>query len=193
MAKKNRDAPEVNAGSMADIAFLLLIFFLVTTTIANDKGIPMVLPPKRDPNDDTEIELQDHNVFTVLVNSRNQLLVEGKYVGIENLRTNAKEFLDNRGADEEMSDSPQKAVVSIKADRGTKYSIYIRVLDELKGAYHELRTEYIAEKIPGFTIDDYLNYNEDKVEPEVKEAYEEAKVEYPLRLSEAEPTNVEGN
>ena len=126
MAK--RSAPEVNAGSMADIAFLLLIFFLVTTTIETDSGLNRKLPPIEEIEDPPIIK--EKNIFTVVVNKNNQLLVEEELVDISDLRELAVEFLDNGGGDGEdacdycqgardpkSSDNPEKAIISLKNDR----------------------------------------------------------------------------
>jgi biopolymer transport protein ExbD len=180
--KKDRGTPEINAGSMADIAFLLLIFFLVTTTIGADKGINMLLPPKKE-DQPIDIKLKDRNVFKVIVNSRNQLLVEDEPMSIDVLRDEAKKFLANNGADPSMSESPQEAVVSLKTDRGTQYDVYLRVLDELSAAYNELR----AEKL-GITLDQYLEL--DPKDEKQDEMIKYAQKIYPRRLSEAEPTSI---
>ncbi len=74
---KDRSKQEVNAGSMADIAFLLLIFFLVTTQIATNKGLTMVLPPKRQPEDPI-IKLHDRNIFKIQINTEDKILVENE-------------------------------------------------------------------------------------------------------------------
>ncbi len=182
--KKNRGTPEINAGSMADIAFLLLIFFLVTTTIGADKGINMLLPPKKT-EETPPVDLKDRNVFKVIVNSRNQLLVEEEPMAIENLRSEAKRFLANNGADPGLSENPDKAVISLKTDRGTQYDVYLRVLDELSAAYNELR----AEKL-GISLEQYLAL--DPEDPKQDEAIKYAQKVYPRRLSEAEPTSVGG-
>ena len=100
MAK--RSAPEVNAGSMADIAFLLLIFFLVTTTIEKDSGINRKLPPMEESEED--VIIKQKNIFTILINGRDELLVEDERMEIKNLRKAAAEFLDNNG-----DGSPQRA------------------------------------------------------------------------------------
>lgn len=186
MAIDKRKIPEINAGSMADIAFLLLIFFLVTTTISNDKGLQILLPPKRENDIIDEVKLKEHNVFTVLVNSKNQLFVEKDVMNIKVLRAEAKKFISNRGKDKTLSDSPEKGVISLKTDRGTKYSIYLAVLDELKAAYHELRAEFM-----GISIKEYLEYDSKKATNELRKKYEAAKKAFPLNISEAEPTNIE--
>lgn len=181
--KKNRSIPEINASSMADIAFLLLIFFLVTTTIGADKGLNMLLPPKKDPNQKQDVNLKDRNVFKVIVNSKNQLLVEDEPMDVRILKDECKKFLSNNGADPNMSENPEKAVVSLKTDRGTDYKVYVKVLDELIAAYNELR----AEKL-GISVERYLSLDE-KIQKE-DELLKYAQKVYPRRLSEAEPTSV---
>jgi len=180
MAKKSsrdRMKNEINAGSMADIAFLLLIFFLVTTTIAEDKGILVRLPPWSEEEPDIA-KLKTRNVYSVLVNAQNQLLVRGEPMDIENLRENAKEFILNPGRREDMSESPKKAIISLKNDRGTNYKTYLEVYNELKGAYDELWDE-LCQKRYG------VAYSED-----LPTAYKRTiKEDIPMILSEAEPTN----
>ena len=148
-SKLNTSA-EVNSGSMADIAFLLLIFFLVTTTIANDKGIAMRLPPKADPNDPPpEVSKNDRNIFKILANSKDMLLVEDEPLeDVHKLKEEIKKFVLNfgkpsmegtnlynslpatlrsyvntKGRSPSSSDHPGEAVVSFKADRGTSYEL----------------------------------------------------------------------
>ncbi|OJJ14143.1 hypothetical protein BKI52_44280 [marine bacterium AO1-C] len=185
MAK--RSVPEVSAGAMADISFLLLIFFLVTTQIPNEKGLPIILPPKKDENTIQQIELNDRNVLTILVNSQNQLLVEREPLRIEDLKEKAMEFIDNRGRDKHLSDSPKDAVVSIKTDRGTNYKRYIQVMNAIQAAYNTLRARHM-----GITSVEYLGYDEKKASPSMKQKYTAAKKEYPLNISEAEQTSVGG-
>ena len=184
MAKHtNRAMPEINASSMADIAFLLLIFFLVTTTIGADNGVQMLLPPKktiRTPPSD----VHDRNLFKVIINSKNELLVEDMPMNINALKEEAKKFLANNGTDPTLSDNPQIAVVSVKTDRGTEYNTYLMVLDELMAAYNELR----AEKL-GITVDRYLQLDEKN--PKEKGMLNYAQKVYPRRLSEAEVTSIE--
>ncbi len=184
MAKKARVAPEINASSMADIAFLLLIFFLVTTTIASDKGLTIRLPPKQDKVD---VKLKERNVFSVLTNSNNELLVEGEPMSVKDIREAAKKFIMNNNADPTLSESPKEAVISFKTDRGTRYDVYIKVMDELKRAYNELRAASL-----GMTVQAYLDLENDpkKAEdPRLKEVREKI----PYQLSEAEPTNTGAN
>ena len=136
-----REAPEINAGSMADIAFLLLIFFLVTTTMDVDKGISRKLPPIIEDEQEKPPPIKEKNVFVVLLNSQDGLFVEDDYMDIEDLREAAKEFIDNFGKDPLSSDNPNKAVISLQNDRGTSYEMFIAVQNELTAAYNELRDE----------------------------------------------------
>jgi len=179
MAKTNtrdRMSNEVNAGSMADIAFLLLIFFLVTTTIVEDKGVLVKLPPWSDEPPDIQ-QLKTRNVYSVLVNAQNQLLVRGEPADLETLRENAKEFILNPEKRPDMAEKPTKAIVSMKNDRGTKYSTYLEVYNEIKGAYNELRNEE-ANKRHGR---DYQFCSRDE-RKSIRDMI-------PLVISEAEPTN----
>lgn len=135
-----RPVQEVNAGSMADIAFLLLIFFLVTTTIDTDKGIAIKLPPMPEENQpQNDIRIKERNVLKVLVNANDMLLVDGEPTDIKELKRLTKDFIDNPSQNPDLAESPQKAIVSLKNDRGTSYNLYIQVHNELKAAYNELR------------------------------------------------------
>ena len=176
MAKgKNRPGVEINASSMADIAFLLLIFFLVTTKIDVDKGISVVLPPWSDlPPPD--VDVQDRNAFVVLVNSKDQLLAEGEITDIKDLKNKAKEFIANPRRDPALADNPQVAVISFKGNRGTSYERYIEVYNELRAAYNELRDEYSRRE-----------YNKPLTELTDTTRIEQVKNIYPIRISEAEP------
>ncbi len=201
---KDRGTPEVNSGSMADIAFLLLIFFLVTTTIANDKGILMQLPPPPEP-DQPIIEFQERNIFKILANSNDQLLVENEpfYGSMKELRTMVKDHVLNFGKvnnaesidlynslpsslqsmakqDPSSSDNPAKSIVSFKANRGTSYEIYIDVLDALHGAYNEIYAERV-----GLTAQEFLEL--DQSDDIQKRVYNQARKGIPKAISIAEP------
>ena len=199
MAK--RKAPEVNAGSMADIAFLLLIFFLVTTTIETDSGINRKLPPMEDQIDPPII--REKNIFTVVVNKNNQLLVEESLTDIKDLRGLAVEFLDNGGGsgeeacnycqgnrDSSSSDNPDKAIISLKNDRETQYKVYIAVQNELVAAYNFLRDRE-SKRLYGW------NFSEVKKDidagtylgnvTDARAKLKEIQLLFPLKLSEAEP------
>ncbi|WP_322551381.1 biopolymer transporter ExbD [Flavobacterium psychraquaticum] len=202
MARKGRGAPpEVNAGSMADIAFLLLIFFLVTTTIGVDQGINRLLP-RYEPNPVVP-DINERNILTVLVNKDNQLLVNNKLVDLKDLRQTAIEFIENNGKgtcsycvgkkDATSSDSPQDAVISLNNDGQTSYETYIAVQNELVGAYNFLRDRE-SKKRYGITFAelDYL-YNDpaskakEGLIEDLKPKVEKIQELIPLRLSEAEP------
>ena len=180
MAKKSsrdRMTNEINAGSMADIAFLLLIFFLVTTTIVEDKGITVKLPPWSEEEPDIT-KLKERNVYSVLVNAQNQLLVRGEPMRIQELKDNAKDFISNPSQRPDLAEKPTKAIISLKNDRGTEYGTYLEVYNELKAAYNELWDDLCKRKYG-------IPYSDD-----LPLAYRKAiKSEIPFVLSEAEPTN----
>ena len=199
-----RATPEVNAGSMADIAFLLLIFFLVTTTIEKDKGIARQLPPKEPPTDE-QVKIKDKNIFIVNVNKDDQLLVEEELMELKDLRQAAVEFLDNGGApagspehcnyckgkrNASSSDNPDKAIISVQNDRLTSYKMYIAVQNELVAAYNELRDRE-SQRLYGwkFTeVNKALDEGSYKGnESAAKEKLETIQKLFPLKLSEAEP------
>lgn len=180
MAKKSsrdRMSNEINAGSMADIAFLLLIFFLVTTTIVEDKGILVKLPPWSDEPPPIQ-QLNERNVYSVLVNAQNELLVRGERMRIEDLRENAKSFIANPNSRPDYAESPKNAIISLKNDRGTEYKTYLEVYNELKGAYNELWTELSMRR--------YGEPYSDDMEFARKKAIRD---EIPFVISEAEMTS----
>ncbi len=192
MARK--EMQEINAGSMADIAFLLLIFFLVTTTMDVDTGISRKLPPPLDIDQKPPV-IKERNIFTVLVNSRDNLLVEGKPGDIRFLKERAKEFMSNPQNDEHlpemiMKDIPglgtkkkkKTAVISLKNDRGTSYKMYIAVQNELAAAIDELRDDLAMEKF-GRKYTELISKDQIKA---VQKAI-------PVPISEAEPEDVGGN
>jgi biopolymer transport protein ExbD len=203
MAKKRGAPPEVNAGSMADIAFLLLIFFLVTTTIGVDQGINRRLPPMQD--DPIVPPINERNILTVLVNMNNQLLVEEELMDIKDLRETAIKFLENNGKnvctycqgskDALSSDSPLDAVISLSNDSETSYETYIAVQNELVAAYYILRNrESLKRYGVTFTELEYVFSDPaskgDYSDRELEEIGEKVKVIqelFPQRLSEAEP------
>jgi len=194
MARNKKAIPEINAGSMADIAFLLLIFYLVTTTMDMDKGINRMLPPYDEELIEDPPPIKDRNIFTVLVNSSDQLLVEDDYLQISELRAKAMEFIDNNGDGSceycdgynisTSSDNPDKAVVSLQNDRGTSYGMYVKVQNELVAAYEDLRERFAQEKYGRSyrTMDDEAD----------ADILKEIKLAYPQKISEAEPLNIGG-
>ncbi len=190
--------PEVNAGSMADIAFLLLIFFLVTTTIETDAGLDRMLPPIEPP--DTDVVIKQKNIFTVNINKNGQLLVEEELIDLRDLRKKAVAFLDNggdgtcnycRGAkDASSSDNPAKAIISVKNDRETRYATYITVQNELVGAYNELRNRE-AQRLYGRNFTEmeaeFLNpETPSRIRDDLKDKVKRVQDLFPQKLSEAE-------
>jgi len=164
---------------MADIAFLLLVFFLVTTTMDTDKGLRVKLPPWPDPNNPPPISTQNNrNVLEVLVNANDMLLVEGQLMDIEELTEMTKTHLTNEGRDPRFADNSQDAIVSLKNARGTSYERYLEVYNELKRAYNEVRNEYAVNKFNR----DYSQLPEDD--------RDEVQDKYPMKISEAEPVDV---
>jgi len=191
MAK--RAAPEVNAGSMADIAFLLLIFFLVTTTIETDSGLNRKLPPIEETEPPV---IKQKNIFTVLLNGKDELLVEEELMEIKDLRQAAIDFLDNGGdgscdyckgkKDPESSDNPNKAIISLKNERETSYKAYIAVQNELVAAYNILRDRRAQELYGKSFAEMEANYDDVNWpgnKKKLKEQIEQIKLEYPQKLS----------
>ncbi|MFT5075537.1 MAG: hypothetical protein ACJAX7_002108 [Saprospiraceae bacterium] len=199
-----RATPEVNAGSMADIAFLLLIFFLVTTTIEKDKGIARQLPPIEPPTEKPPI-IKQKNLFVVNVNKNDQLLVEEELMQLKDLRQAAVDFLDNGGAasnsaefcnyckgnrSSSSSDNPEKAIISLQNDRLTSYKMYINVQNELVAAYNFLRDRE-SERLYGWKFTEVKKaISEGTFNGDVSSTEEKLKniqTLFPQKLSEAEP------
>lgn len=177
----NREIPEINAGSMADIAFLLLIFFLVTTTIQSDSGLRVFLPVYVETPPEP-VKKNKRNVFSVQINGNNALLVRGTpFPNVLDLKDKLKEFIMNNGKDPNSSSAPDKAIVSLLNDNGTSYETYVVVYDQLKGAYNELWDE--AAKTKYGLIYENLT----------KEERALIRQKIPLVISEAEPTSFENN
>lgn len=150
--RNSRIRPTVNAGSVADIAFLLLIFFLVTTTMNIDEGIARVLPKYCPDGVDCTVPIEDNNLLTIAIGENNQLFVNKMIEDIDNLKKVLVDFIDNN-ADKTCSyclgaglpfasDHPKKVLISIETLRHAKYDSYIEVQDELTAAYFELRARY---------------------------------------------------
>lgn len=175
MATKRRLSNEINAGSMADIAFLLLIFFLVTTTISEDKGV-LVRLPEWAPEPPPPIDVKQRNIFQVFVNATGSLLVRGEATDVGQLKEKAKLFVFNPYHDPAFAESPRNAVITLKNDRGTPYGTYLEVYDALKSAYKEIWEELAMTKY-GKVWSDLSPALQKKIKDEV-----------PMVISEAEPT-----
>lgn len=216
---KNKGSQEVNAGSMADIAFLLLIFFLVTTQIATNKGLTLLLPPKQEEDEPIEIKQQQRNIFKIQVNSADRLLVEDEPLDdigqirdmvydfvlnfgspsdvkkgkaevsdrevYESLPASMKSYITRNLGSSESSDGPSGAIVSVKADRGSSYEIFITILDELNAAYNRIYGERV-----GLTDEEFRKLNRN--DPRQKAPYDQARAGIPKAISIAEPSSVGG-
>ena len=189
MAKGKRKVPDINSSSTADIAFLLLIFFLITTSMDTDRGLARLLPPApEDEKNEKTDKIKERNILQVYLNKDDALMCGNDYIGVDQLRQKAKEFIANINNAENMPEKTQKNVdffgttlvndkhvISLQNDRGSSYQAYISVQNELVAAYNELRDELAQEKF-GVTYAE-LNDAQQKAVREV----------YPQRISEAEP------
>ncbi len=188
-----RAVPEINAGSMADIAFLLLIFFLVTTTMDVDTGIIRRLPPPVE-NNQENVDVKERNVMKILVNSRDQLLINGERGDIRMLKDKVKDFMaihpddpkypevkvkyiEELGKDVMLS----KGIISLKNDRGTSYGMYIQVQNELARAFNEMKDEKSLQ-LYGVKYNQLVDDKKIKIINKL----------VPVPISEAEPENVGG-
>ena len=182
-----RPLQEINAGSMADIAFLLLIFFLVTTTMSTNTGMQRKLPPMPEEQEEQDIEMKERNVMVVLVNKDNNIAIKGRPILLKDVYQKTRDFFENPNNDEnlpekELKDVPYfgkvpvtKGVVSLQTDRNTNYKKYLQVQNELVRAVNDLRNE-LAKRQFGMLFDDLPEDKQDAVGDI-----------YPLAISEAEP------
>lgn len=180
---------------MADIAFLLLVFFLVTTTVANIKGLSVGLPPPPEAQQMEDVKIPERNLFKIQVNSFDNLLVEGEpWTGTNSqLTEDIKRFILNNGRDPASSDNPQAAIVSYKTDRGTSHKKFIEVLDVIQEAYYDIYADRV-----GVTNERWREIASDpQKSPEFEALYDQGrgrtpdgKLEIPMNLSIAEPTQV---
>ncbi len=191
---KKRKTPGINGSSSADIAFMLLIFFLITTSMDTDKGLARRLPPpvpKEQKNED--VDIKKRNLLVVLINSSNQILCGDQFIDIKQLKEKVKEFIENPYNDEH---KPEKVevdvpffgkqmvtknhIISLQNDRGTEYQAYIDVQNELAAAYNELRNDVSRKKFGK----DFAELDE--------EQQKAVQMIYPQKISEAEPKNYGG-
>ena len=205
MAK--RDVPVINAGSMADIAFLLLIFFIVATQMNVDTGITRLLPPIQE--EEQEVKVKERNVLTVLINREDQLMVNGQIMNLPDLKTKTIEFFKNNMDDPKLPERElinvefpagqsttfpsgnaqimvSKGVVSLQNDRSTTYGKYLMVQDVLVAAINELRDEFSKQNFNR----SYSDLDEGKVID--GEIIKGINMVYKMNISEAEPKNYGG-
>ena len=196
MARKKRSMPGINATSTADIAFMLLIFFLTTTSMNTDKGLARRLPPPPDPNvkKNDDLKVKERNVLQVRINKDNQLMVGSEYMEVTQLRAKAKEFIANPNDDANLPEKhvvnipllggdcmvAKNHVISVTNDVGTSYQAYIDVQNELVAAYNELRNE----KAKASFGKEYAACSEDE-QKAIREFH-------PQKISEAEPKKYGG-
>ena len=173
---------------MADIAFLLLIFFLVTTTINVDTGIGMTLPPKLDQEEPPPV--QERNLLRVLVNASGEVLIDDSMSSVNQIREEVKTHVLNYGENPDYSDSPSDAVISLKTDTQTPYRVYIDVLDEVQMAYREIYNSIArsgslpsGDSVLEGSYESYEAYREG-LEPEDDDLVRES---FPRNISIAEP------
>ena len=193
-----RELQPINAGSMADIAFLLLTFFLMATTMDIDTGLPRLLPPMPENEEEVQSEIKERNVFVVLINKYDQVFVETKIVDISELKGLIKKFILNPDDDPDLSEKQleyvdlfgdvmvSKGVISLQNDIGTSYGKYIEVQNEIAAAVNELRNDLCMQKF-GIRFEELnpINQRENKIIEAVKKAL-------PMPISEAEPRRTGG-
>ncbi len=192
---KKRKTPGINGSSSADIAFMLLIFFLITTSMDTDKGLARRLPPPvpKDQKKNEEMDIKKRNILVVLINSNNQILCNNEFIDIKQLREKVRNFIENPYNDEHMPEKTEvdvpffgkqmvtkNHVISLQNDRGTEYQAYIDVQNELAAAYNELRDEVSRKKFGKAFAD--LDEDQQKA----------VQMIYPQKISEAEPKNYGG-
>lgn len=208
MAK--RASPEINAASMADIAFLLLIFFICVTQMNVDTGITRLLPPVPEKNQQKqEVKVKERNVLAVLINKDDQLMVNQEIMNLDQLKTKTIEFFENIADDPKLPEKEltevnfpvgqsrnfsdgkaslmiSKGVISLQNDRSTTYGKYLKVQDILVAAINELRDKFCRE-----------NFSRKYDDLDAKKAIDEGIINginnvYKMNISEAEPKNIGG-
>ncbi len=195
MAKKKRKTPPINATSTADIAFMLLLFFLLTSSMDTDKGLARRLPPPvpKDQQTKTDVDIKRRNLLVVLVNTNNQILCGGEFIDIGQLKDKVKDFVENPNNEDNKPEKVEEDVpyfgkmmitknhiISLQNDRGTSYQAYVEVQNELARAYNELRDDVSRTKFGKAFMD--LNEEQQKAVQTI----------YPQKISEAEPKNYGG-
>jgi biopolymer transport protein ExbD len=193
---KKRKMPGLNTSSTADISFMLLIFFLVTTSMDTDQGLARTLPkPPEDDQQNNEIKVKERNILNIRINKDNYVMIGDDYASLADIKERAKEFIKNEENRPNLPElKPKKIkglgktmmvtenhVISVQTDRGTDYGVYFAVQDALVTAYNELRDEFAYAE---FGIKHYDQLSDDQ-----KKAVREV---YPQKISEAEPKKYGG-
>jgi len=172
MRKKRKPVPEISAGSMADIAFLLLIFFLVATEISQDKGVRVILPEYYD---GPAGKVMDNNVLDIKINKFDEVLVEDLPSKLEDLRELIPAFVLNLEKRSDYPSAPQKAIISLQNDVNTSYEAYVYAYSVIQSSYTNMRRELSRSK-----------FGKDLTELDSKQV-EEIKKALPMKVSEADP------
>lgn len=195
MAKGKRSVPEINSSSTADIAFLLLIFFLITTSMDTDMGLARQLPPMPDEEEqiNDEIKIKERNILKIMINRHNELMYDDEVIPVNKLREKAKEFIanpynENNKPEKQVVQVPyfgdymvtKNHVISVANDGDTSYRVYFEVQNELVAAYNELRDEISLEKWQK----KYNALSEDQQKA--------VRMIYPQKISEAVPKDYGG-
>ena len=196
----NRETPEINAGSMADIAFLLLIFFLVTTTLDTEEGIPKMLSDKKSSQ---PITINERNVLEITINATNEIQLENlQIIPLENLKQHIIDFIDNGASTDQngttctwcsgkkestSSDHPAKAIVALESSRNSSYATYLAAHNEINSTYLELR-DNLANSLYGKSYQGLLkDLKKDKKNRVLKTKIDNIKEKYPILISEKDP------
>lgn len=186
---KGKKVPSLNTSSTADISFMLLIFFLVTTSMDTDQGLARTLPkPPEEDQLNNEIKVKERNILNIRINKDNYLMIGDDYVDISEVKPRAKEFIANKENNPNLPELKPKDikllgrrmitenhVISVQTDRGTSYGVYFQVQDQLVAAYNELRDELAKQE---------FGYKYQQLTAEEQEAI---RAVYPQKISEAEP------
>ncbi len=190
-----RKMPGLNTSSTADISFMLLIFFLVTTSMDTDQGLGRTLPkPPEDEQLNTEIKVKERNILNIRINKDNYVMIGDDYATLEDVKERAKEFIKNADNKPNLPELKAKKikglgktmmvtenhVISVQTDRGTDYGVYFAVQDALVAAYNELRDELSKQE---------FGFKYEFLKPEEQKAIREV---YPQKISEAEPKKYGG-
>ena len=193
---KKRKMPGLNTSSTADISFMLLIFFLVTTSMDTDQGLARSLPkPPEDDQLNNEIKVKERNILNIRINKDNYLLIGDDYATLADVKERAKEFIKNEDNKPNLPElKPHKVkelgktfrvtenhVISVQTDRGTDYGVYFAVQDALVSEYNEIRDEFSKQEFGGYKYDQ-LTADQQKIVRDV----------YPQKISEAEPKKYGG-
>jgi biopolymer transport protein ExbD len=194
MARKKKKVPQVNSTSTADIAFMMLLFFLLTSSMDTDRGLSRRLPqPIPKDQKAPDVDIKKRNILVVLINSTNQILCGENYIQLGQLKDRIKEFVENPTNNEHMPEKievdvpyfgnrmvTKNHVISLQNDRGTNYQSYIDVQNEIAAAYNELRDDISLQKFGRKFAD--LDEDQQKAVQTI----------YPQKISEAEPKNYGG-